>query len=262
MVGNDNFRIPDANGAAKLFRERQVQKPSYGAVGSQDSLLSVVAVNNQQQTRRREILEFASKVEDAGGVNNSISRPQTSAVNPLSQVITDALAKHNTHGVTVYSPEDIPKASLIRELKEQAEKQGSSFIHLQLSEQLLASSQYLPKTSIISDELKRLVNELLGKQSERVEEKSSQPKIIIYIDPVDEFAEKYLNQQGVSRAHNGITELAGFLRSTMQKNDFSHIQKMSFVLPLEKNGSTIGNIGTHNRISMLNGELQLEHSFA
>lgn len=262
MVGNDNFRIPDANGAAKLFRERQVQKPSYGAVGSQDSSLKMTEVDNQQQARKREILEFASKVQDEGGVNASISRPQTSAGNRLSKVITEALAKHEKYGVTVYSPEDISKASLIRELKEQAEKQGSSFIHLQLSEQLLTSCKGLAKTIIISNELKRLVNESLGKQSEQVEEESSQPKIIIYIDPVDEFAEKYLNQQGVSRAHNGITELAGFLRSTMQKNDFSHIQKMSFVLPLEKNGSTIGNIGTHNRISMLNGELQLEHSFA
>jgi hypothetical protein len=177
-------------------------------------------------------------------------------------VITEALAKHETYGVTVYSPEDISKASLIRELKEQAGKQGSSFIHLQLSEELLTSSKYLAKNIIISEELKRLVNQSLGKQNERVEEKSSQPKIIIYIDPVDEFAERYLNQQGISQGvgHHGITELAGLLRFTMQKNDFSHIQK--FVLPLEKNGSTIGNIGAHNRINMLNGELQLENSFS
>ncbi|MFM7458745.1 MAG: hypothetical protein ACKO3R_08830 [bacterium] len=78
----------------------------------------------------------------------------------------------------------------------------------------------------------------------------------MYINPIDEFAQTYLNRKGIFRATSyEITELAGLLRYTKQNN--SHIQKMSFVLPLEKNGSTSSNIGTHNRIDMLNGEFQL-----
>jgi hypothetical protein len=261
MVSDNSFRIPDAIGAVELFRDRQVRKPSYGAVASQDSSLGMTKVDNQQQVRKREILEFASNVQDAGGVNNSISRPQTSTVNPLSKVITEVLQEYKGYDVTVYNSEDILKNSLIGELKEQAKKQGYSFIHFQLSEGLLAQCRSGTEGLAITGELKCLVNESLGKQKELGEEKSSQHKIIIYIDPVDKFAERYLNEAGtsISGSHESDTELALLLRAIWQApwNNDGRIRKMSFVLPLGANGSTIANAGIHNRINMVNNELRL-----
>lgn len=101
-------------------------------------------------------------------------------------------------GATVYNPRDIPyKEGLIETLREKAEKQGSSFIHLRLDESVYQKFENnAGRDMAVYYELRHLRHE-----SEKIrtsEEKKMNPYYTVYIDPMDDSAKRYINDMGNS----------------------------------------------------------------